>query len=126
MLIKCITLTHTIHYLFIYLYPLVFKEIQFIYPVFKSGNCVSIINYLLISCLNVFPKFLEKLLESKTLNIFKYILVNNQHCFQKSKSTLTNCMVYYSDLVYSISNGIQVNAVYTDIKKAFDVVNNVY
>jgi len=38
--------------------------------------------------------------------------------------TLSNLIIWYSDLVKSVSNGIQVNAIYTDIKKAFDTVDN--
>lgn len=90
---------------------------------FKSGNRAHINNYRPISSLSALPKFFEKLFEPKMSNIFKYVLVNNQHGFHKSTSTLTSLMVYYSDLVHSISNGIQVDAVYIDFKKAFDTVN---
>jgi len=54
-------------------------------------------------------------------NIFKYVLVNNQHGFRKSKSTLTNLMVYYSDLKQSISKDIQIDAIYTNIRKAVNI-----
>jgi sarcosine oxidase/L-pipecolate oxidase len=56
-------------------------------------------------------------------NIFKTILSDNQHGFRKTKSTLTNLMTFYTDLLHSVSNGVQVDAVYTDIKKAFDTIN---
>jgi hypothetical protein len=39
----------------------------------------------------------------------------------KKKSTLTNLMTFYSDLLHSVS--IQDDAVYTDMKKEFDTVN---
>jgi hypothetical protein len=32
-------------------------------------------------------------------------------------------MIYYYDLVQSVSNGVQIDAIYTDIKKAFDTIN---
>lgn len=32
-------------------------------------------------------------------------------------------MIFYSDLAQSISNGVQVDVVYTDIKKAFDTIH---
>jgi len=57
------------------------------------------------------------------LNIFKYVLVSNRLGFRKSKSILAILMVYYSDLVQSISKGIPIDAVHIDIRKLFDTVN---
>jgi hypothetical protein len=73
--------------------------------------------------LSVLPKLLEKLIEPKISYIFKTILSDNQHGFRKTKSTLTNLMTSYSDLLHLVIKGVQVDAIYTDIKKAFDTVN---
>jgi len=43
--------------------------------------------------------------------------------FRHSRSTTINLLVYYTDLISHISKGIQVDAIYTDIKKAFDSVD---
>jgi len=96
---------------------------SFIYPVFKSGNRNTVRNYRPISQLSSLPKMFEKLLVPTFTTVFDKVISENQHGFRHSKSTMTNLLVYYIDLISSIKKDIQVDAVYTDIRKAFDSVD---
>jgi hypothetical protein len=59
----------------------------------------------------------------KLATAFNNIISDNQHGFRYAKSTITNLLVYYTNIVSIISKGTQVDAVYTDIRKAFDGVD---
>lgn len=109
------TLSRPIHYLFNLslstgCYLTKWKK-TFIYPVFKSGNKNLIENYRPISRLSALPKILEKILISKMTAIFFNSISDNQHGFRHSKLTLTNLVVYYTDIVSLIGKGIQVDAI---------------
>ncbi|KAF0682281.1 Reverse transcriptase domain-containing protein, partial [Aphis craccivora] len=118
---KCyFSLTCPIHYLFNLslssgCFPDQWKS-SFIYPVFKSGNRNNVSNYRPISQLSSLPKTFEKLLVPKFTTVFNKVVSDNQHGFRHSRSTTTNLLIYYTDLISLISKGIQVDAVYTDIK----------
>ncbi|XP_050534985.1 uncharacterized protein LOC126902005 [Daktulosphaira vitifoliae] len=124
----CYSLTRPIHFLLSLslssgIFPTIWKT-SYVYPIFKSGIRSNIRNYRPITKMSTIPKLFEKLLVSKLYYTFSPILVNNQHGFRTSKSTVTNLLVYYSDLMSIISKGGQVDAIYTDLKKAFDSVNH--
>lgn len=95
-----------------------------IYPIFKAKNKDNVQNYNLISKLNVLLNLFEKLIENKITSTLNYTLSNSQHGFQKSKSTTTNFLIFYTDLVLIVQYKGQVDATYTDLRKAFDRVNH--
>lgn len=66
---------------------------------------------------------LKKLVEFKISNLFKNILVDEQHGYRKVRSTETNSIVFYSHLIDVVKLGGQVNVIYMDLKKAFDSIN---
>lgn len=70
------------------------------------------------------PKTFEKLLVPKCTTVLDKVISDNQHGFRHSRSTTTNLLTYYTDLISYISKGIQVDAVYTNIRKAFDSVDS--
>jgi len=76
----------------------------------------------IIARLSSLPKILEEMLVPKFVTIFNKVISDKQHDFCHTKSTTTNLLVYYTDLVSIIGKGIQVDAVYTDIRKASDSV----
>ena len=41
----------------------------------------------------------------------------------KNRSTLTNLCVYLEDISEAVNKGMNVDAIYTDFSRAFDVVN---
>jgi hypothetical protein len=99
-------------------------KLSFISPIFKSGDRNDIQNYRPISKLNVLSKLFEKLLEPKITSSLIHTISNMQHGFCKSKSTITNLLIFYSDLVTTVQEKGQIDAVYTDLRKAFDSVNH--
>jgi len=56
--------------------------------------------------------------------LFKNILADEQHGFRKMKSTETNLIVFYSHLIDVVKSGGRVDAIYTDLRKAFDSVDH--
>ncbi|XP_050527790.1 uncharacterized protein LOC126897890 [Daktulosphaira vitifoliae] len=124
----CYPLTRPIHFLFsLSLSSGVFSvrwKSNYITPIFKSGDKSDVSNYRPISKLSVLPKIFEKLLEPELSLSFKNVLNNCQHGFRSSKSTITNLLVFYTNIVSTVTNGGRVDAIYTDMKKAFDTVNH--
>lgn len=51
------------------------------------------------------------------------LLSNAQHDFRQKKSTSSNLIAYFSDIIYILEKGGEVHAIYTDLKKEFDRVN---
>lgn len=79
-------------------------------------------NYRGISILSTIPKILEGILTDEIFNTFKNYIIPEQHGFCRGRSTTTNLAVYQAHLVSSVEAGQQVDAIYTDLSKAFDSV----
>jgi len=99
-------------------------KINYTYPVFKLGNRYDIQYYRPISRLNVLSKLFEKLLEPKITSLLNVVLSNMQHGFCKAKSTITNLLIFYTDLVTPVQGNGKIDAVYTYLRKVFDSVNH--
>jgi hypothetical protein len=104
------TLSRPIHFLFNLslssdCYPAKWKN-TFIYPVFKLGNKTLIENYYPISRISALPKILEKILTPKLTALVFNTISDKQHDFRHSKSTLTNLLVYYTNIVSLVGKGI--------------------
>lgn len=56
--------------------------------------------------------------------IFNNSLINQQHEFRKKESINTNLMFLYTSTTQTISEENQVDAVYINLRKAFDSVNH--
>jgi hypothetical protein len=65
----------------------------------------------------------DKLVLSKLTPVFNNIIDCSQHGFRNSKFVATNLLVYYTDLVEKIESGGQVDAIHTDLRKSFDIVD---
>lgn len=68
-------------------------------------------------------KLFEKIVINKLKPVLHPFIDNKQHGFDKGKSTVTNLVEFSSYLRNNIGNGKEVDVVYTDFSKAFDVVN---
>lgn len=88
----------------------------YVVPLFKSGLRSVISNYREICILSAIPKIFEKLVHS---------LINpNQHGFERGRSTCSNLVVYVNHLLECVDGGDQIDAIYTDMAKAFDRVDH--
>lgn len=104
------------------IFPLLWKSC-FIKPLFKNGDKTSIDNYRPISKSAIFAKLLDKLVYSKIEHFVYKFIVPQQHGFCKGLSTQTNLCVFLEYVNQSLSSDLPVDVIYTDFKRAFDVVN---
>lgn len=99
-------------------------KIARIVPVHKSGPKKDIENYRPISILPTLSKLLERLVHNFIYPSLHNNIIANQHGFVRRRSTVTNLLVYTTDLFDNIDKNKQTDSVYTDFKKAFDRVDH--
>ena len=105
--------------------PDVWKK-AIITPVHKKGTATDCSNYRPISITCVCCKLLERIIVNK---LHDHLSTNNilhqaQHGFTKGRSTLTNLLESVNDWTLCLQNKQQVDVVYIDFRKAFDVVSH--
>ena len=102
--------------------PEIWKK-SFVRPVHKSGLKIKVENYRGVALQCVIPKLLDSIV-AKHLNYhMKNIIDDSQHGFMKGKSTTTNLVEFTSNVISGMAKGMQSDAIYLDIAKAFDSVN---
>ena len=103
-------------------YPAVLKR-DHVVPIFKrkgSKNCME--NYRGISIQPILAKVFEGFV-NRALRSHLYPLINtNQHGFLKNKSCATNLLCYSDFISKCFDEKCQTHTIYTDFKRAFDVV----
>jgi hypothetical protein len=105
------------------IFPSAWKETKIV-PVFKDGSKSDIKNYRPISILSVIPKIFESLVYPYLYSHFAQQLTFKQHGFVRSRSTSSNLVAYIEAVSGHVDGRVQVDAVYTDLSKAFDRVNH--
>ncbi|KAJ3652415.1 hypothetical protein Zmor_018383 [Zophobas morio] len=104
-------------------FPKVWKTSRII-PVFKFDNRSHIHNYRPIALLSNYSKIFECIV-SKAMYAHMLPMINvNQHGFVQGRSTTTNLMEFTQFVSSALDNRQQVDAVYTDLTKAFDTVHH--
>ena len=93
-----------------------------IVPVFKKGDKRSVKNYRPVSLLSIVSKCLERLIFNKIYPVLDQDININQHGFRKGYSTTTQLLEFYDKLQSYLDQGIQCDAIYLDLAKAFDSV----
>lgn len=93
-------------------------------PVFKSGDRKDITKYRPICILSVFSKVFESLICPVLTWYMKSTIIENQHGFIKKRSTTSNLALFVDDLSKALDQSKQIDCVYTDLAKAFDVVDH--
>jgi len=68
-------------------------------------------------------KIFENIIADK-LSSFKNVIANKQHGFMSNRVITTNLLLYHDYLNTTIEKNIQIDAIYTDFTKAFDIVNH--
>lgn len=99
-------------------------KLAYVVPLHKSGPKNSVPNYRPISLLSAIPKVFESIIQNSVYSSLSEHLLANQHGFMKRKSTVTNLLVYSDYLFNSMDKRTQVDAIYTDFRKAFDKVDH--
>ena len=97
-----------------------------ILPLFKSGPRTSPENYRPISMTSQLCKLLEKLVRNTLMDHLKKhnLLSKHQHGFYDKRSCLTNLVEALEDITVLVDNGIPVDEIFMDFRKAFDKVSH--
>ena len=93
-------------------------------PVFKKGSKGDPGNYRPISLTCILCKIMEGLVRDAMVEflVSNNLICSAQHGFLPGRSTLTNLLEYLETLTRLIDEGHQVDVLYLDFRKAFDVV----
>lgn len=79
-------------------------------------------NYRGVSVLSCPAKLHESYVNDFLAAELRPLLNIHQHAYQPGKSTVTNLVDYVTHALCSMESGKQVDAVYTDFSKAFDLI----
>ena len=102
------------------------EKIAKVTPIFKNGTKSSFDNYRPISILPVFSKLLERTVHRQLYSYLEEnnVLTDRQFGFRKSRNT-SQAITYITDFIRSaMDKGEYTEAIYVDLKKAFDTFNH--
>ena len=97
---------------------------SFVTPVPKKGDKENVINYRSIVKTSIFGKMLESMNEARMPHFLKKHINKNQHGFMPKRSTTSNLAVYSNYINKNLKNKKQIDAIYTDMRAAFDKVDH--
>ncbi|XP_050527786.1 uncharacterized protein LOC126897886 [Daktulosphaira vitifoliae] len=105
------------------IFPGVWKTCS-INPILKSGDPCLVSNYRPISILPHIAKLFESLVYSSIKRSLNHIIIDKQHGFSPGKSTVSCNLSFTTFILNSFEKDYQVDAVFTDFKKAFDTIDH--
>ena len=91
-------------------------------PIPKSGDKSVVSNYRPISLLSCISKVLEKLVYDRVYDFIIQSISISQFGFVRNRSSLQQLLLYSEYLHAAHDRHVQVDALYLDIRKAFDIV----
>ena len=91
-------------------------------PVFKREDPMLAESYRPISLLCILSKVLERCVYNHCYYHLEPQIFDVQHGFMRGKSRTTQLLEVYHNILDSVANGKQVDAIYLDLSKAFDKV----
>lgn len=97
---------------------------SFIIPIPKKGSKTDVKNYRGIAIQSVFPKIFDKLITSKIYHHLHSVIPFQQHGFMKNRSTTSNLLEITQFIHQNIARKNQVDVIYFDFSKAFDVLDH--
>lgn len=92
--------------------------------VLKAGDFSDVKNHRPISIIPYLAKLFESLVYSNIKISSNHIIIDEQYGFRPGKFTVTSSVVFTPYLLNSIEKVGQVDVVFTDFKKAFDIVDH--
>jgi hypothetical protein len=101
-------------------------KISHLTPIHKNGSRNNVENYRGVAILPTIGKLFEALVCVRLTMDLSVAISSKQHGFRKGRSTSTNLAQFVNYALKSIESGAQVDAIYTDIRKAFDQVRHRY
>lgn len=99
-------------------------KIGSITPLLKSGDPKIVTNYRPITMLSHLSKLFESIVLKSIRLPLNHILVDEQHGFRPGRSTTTCNLALTSYICDSFRARSQVDVIYTDFSKAFDLVDH--
>ena len=99
-------------------------KFSFLFPIFKKGDKRDISNYRGITSMCACSKLFEIIVNDALFASCKYYIDEEQHGFYPKRSVTTNLMQFVSRCIQSLDSGLQTDAVYLDLKAAFDRVDH--
>ena len=104
------------------------KELKIarVIPLFKSDNCMLVINYRPVSVLPFFSKILEKIMYNRILAFINKhnLLYKFQFGFRGKHGTDIALIVLVDKIMSVFNDGEMVLGVFLDLSKAFDIVDH--
>ena len=97
---------------------------SFMFPVFKKGDKRNIEHYRGITSLCACSKVLEAVVFKHLMFDVKSYISTAQHGFYPGRSVSTNLLEFTSYCLRGMDRDLQIDAVYTDLKAAFDRVDH--
>jgi hypothetical protein len=91
-------------------------------PVFKKEDPSIESNYRPISLLCVLSKVLERCVFNHCYYHLSPLLYHLQHGFLRERSTVTQLLEVYHNIIETVASGREVDIIYLDLSKAFDKV----
>lgn len=99
-------------------------KMSYMRPVFKKGDKTDVLNYRGITSLSAGAKCLETIVNKVMFSSCSSYISESQHGFYPRRSVESNLVDFTSTCISTMDDGAQTDAVYTDIKAAFDTVNH--
>ena len=95
-------------------------------PIYKGGIRSTPANYRPVSLTNHLTKIFERVLRKALVaHLETNDLMNpTQHGFRAGRSTISQLLRYYDDMLTKLEEGGEVDAIYLDFSKAFDKVDH--
>ena len=94
------------------------------FPVFKKGDKRNVEHYRGISCLCACSKVFESIVHNHLMFSVKSYISTAQHGFYPGRSVSTNLLEFTSFCLRDMEQSLQIDAIYTDLKAAFDHVDH--
>ena len=93
-------------------------------PVYKKDDPTLVCNYRPISLLCILSKVMERCVFNHCYHHLSPFLYHLQHGFLRERSTVTQLLEVYHNILNSVASGKEVDIIYLDLSKAFDKVSH--